>query len=300
MSNSVFRSSIFTFLIGENKTPIAVHAEAIAKHSKALNALINGGMEEAKAGRASLPDVSEDTFLRFCQYAYAGDYSTPPFTTIEAEAEEVPVDASDWPPPPPPPGPGSPPFYAQQLDEEEPAMPLVDADSYWGSFVPPNKKKKGNSATNKMTSLWDSFSKLSFNANHIRHSFVHSCIVVENSSDLEDFTPVFLAHSRLYVFADKYGIEPLKLLTLEKLHQTLVGFKCFEKRLDDVTELVRFSYCNDNTPDEGKDHLRDLVLQFITCKQDIIRETESFLALLEESGPLARDFWLSVRKSLLT
>lgn len=64
-------------------------------------------------------------------------------------------------------------------------------------------------------------------------------------------------------------------------------------------EPVQFANCNDNTPDGANDQLRDLVLQYVTCMQDKIGELEAFLALLEEGGPLARDFWGSVRKSLL-
>jgi hypothetical protein len=62
----------------------------IARQSKALNALINGGMEEAKEGFAVFPDITEGDFLRSCQYAYTCDYKPPPFG-IDVEEEEDPV-----------------------------------------------------------------------------------------------------------------------------------------------------------------------------------------------------------------
>lgn len=70
-------------MVGEGKTAIGIHADVVATQSKALNVLVNGEMGEAKAGCASLPDVNEDDFLRFCQYAYTGDYATPPFGILE-------------------------------------------------------------------------------------------------------------------------------------------------------------------------------------------------------------------------
>jgi hypothetical protein len=36
-------------------------------------------MLEAENGESVLDDVSEDTFIRLCQFAYTGDYETPSF-----------------------------------------------------------------------------------------------------------------------------------------------------------------------------------------------------------------------------
>lgn len=80
MWNSVFRSKQFLFVVGKDQTEFAVHSAIIAKQSKALDVLINGPMAEASDGRAVLKDVDEDTFIRFCQFAYTGDYVTPEST----------------------------------------------------------------------------------------------------------------------------------------------------------------------------------------------------------------------------
>lgn len=81
---SVFRSKQFVFLIGELQAEFTVHAAIIAKQSKALDALINGSMKEAFSGKAIFEDIAEDTFIRFCQFAYTGDYTTPDFIHIPA------------------------------------------------------------------------------------------------------------------------------------------------------------------------------------------------------------------------
>lgn len=110
---------------------------------------------------------------------------------------------------------------------------------------------------------------------------------------------MFLAHARIYVFADKYGIETLKCLALDKLHQTLAGYTFFNDTCEDIIELVRFSYSNDDTPDGANDQLRDLVLQFITAQLDKVGESEAFLLLLEEGGPIVRDVWQSIHRKHL-
>ncbi|QDS68221.1 hypothetical protein FKW77_010584 [Venturia effusa] len=272
-SIDVYRSRIFTFLVGEEKTAIGVHADVFASQSKVLNAMINGKMEEAQAGCAFLPDVSENDFLRFCQYAYTGDYAPPPFGILdEASASdngcfepkptiEVPHEISE-------------PTAEEPLDlSVEPAL-VGD----W-IFSPTTGLERSKKSLPKYSSSSDT--------------------VIKNTSKLEDCAPVFLAHSRLHLFADKYGIETLKCLALDKLHGTLVGYTFFNDKCEDIVELVRFSYSNDNTPDGANDLLRDLVLQFVIAQQDKVGRSEAFLSLLEEGGPLVRDFWLSVQNMLL-
>ncbi|ORY10230.1 hypothetical protein BCR34DRAFT_588707 [Clohesyomyces aquaticus] len=70
------QSHQFTFFVGQEGTPIMVHAAAIAAASQQLNALINGGMEESKKRCARIEDVTVDDFIRFCEYAYRGDYTS--------------------------------------------------------------------------------------------------------------------------------------------------------------------------------------------------------------------------------
>lgn len=60
----------------------------------------------------------------------------------------------------------------------------------------------------------------------------------------EDYTEVFLCHARLYVFAEKYDIEPLRKLSKQKIHQTLIGFHLYTERVGDIVVLLRYVYAN--------------------------------------------------------
>lgn len=64
----------------------------------------------------------------------------------------------------------------------------------------------------------------------------------ENKDSLEDYTPVFLGHARLYIFAEERMIDDLKTLCLHKLHKTLMSFTLCEDRRTDIVELVRYAY----------------------------------------------------------
>ncbi|KUJ14614.1 uncharacterized protein LY89DRAFT_117356 [Mollisia scopiformis] len=62
---------------------------------------------------------------------------------------------------------------------------------------------------------------------------------------------------------------------------------------ESIVDLVRFSYSNVNTRDtevgQDIDSLRRMVIHFVACVFEKIGMNESFLVLMEEGGPLARD-----------
>ena len=51
-----------------------VHEAAFAEQSRALSALMQGVMIEGSAGQAKWEDMDMETFTRFAQFAYTGDY----------------------------------------------------------------------------------------------------------------------------------------------------------------------------------------------------------------------------------
>lgn len=77
----IINSRIFKFTVGEQidgtATEFNVHEGAFAQLSTPLKTLTQGDSPEAEAGHATWPDVSKDTFERFSQFAYTGDYSIP-------------------------------------------------------------------------------------------------------------------------------------------------------------------------------------------------------------------------------
>jgi len=56
-------------------TEFFVHEEAVAQTSKPLHTLVKGGLSEAQAVCTTWKDVDKETFKRFIQFAYTGDYS---------------------------------------------------------------------------------------------------------------------------------------------------------------------------------------------------------------------------------
>ena len=131
--------------------------------------------------------------------------------------------------------------------------------------------------------LWDNFISISYaiSAPSIQpRKLQESC---------EDYTEVFLCHVQLYVFAEKYDIDPLRRLSLHKLQRTLAGYTLYDERVGDVVELIRYSYSNTTDHSGHTDDLRSLVTHYAACMiEDLARRAE-FRSLLQEAGSFAGD-----------
>lgn len=113
----------------------------------------------------------------------------------------------------------------------------------------------------------------------------------ENTGSWEVFTPAFLEKARLYVLADKYGIDSLCQMVLSKLHQMLKNFKIYDTGVSGIIEFVRFVYLN-TPPNYGHkvDSLRNFVTRYVVSVLGQIGENEYFQELLQ-GGPFICGFW---------
>ncbi|PWY96714.1 hypothetical protein BO94DRAFT_552276 [Aspergillus sclerotioniger CBS 115572] len=91
-------SSLFTFIVGQEKKEIVVHSAPLASLSPALDKLMNGTMLEAKLHQVDWSAVvEEDTFVRLCEFAYVGDYTPPSCSDDEAAPVPTPTCNSEAP-----------------------------------------------------------------------------------------------------------------------------------------------------------------------------------------------------------
>jgi hypothetical protein len=295
--NSAFSSKQFVFVVGEGQAEFSVHAAVISKQSKALDVLINGPMAEASDGKAIFEDIQEDTFIRFCQFAYTGNYTTPEFThkpaveppdicpSVALSHDASATDRDDSRPIEEPIEEPSIELESEPVPEPE---PVPDDNEFWG-LKPKNSKKSKKPSKSRL--LRQSLDDKLYNIETIRTVITARCEVRQNSSPTEDYTKVFLGHAHLYVFAEKWGIEDLKTLALFKLHKTLVSFTLYAARRPDIVQLLRCAYSNDHTPDlvDAVDDLRSLVMLYTACEVENLIHCPEFLSLIGEGGQLAQD-----------
>lgn len=277
---------------------MTIHTALVAKQSSALKSLVSGSMEEAQTKTAIWEDVDEETFGLYAQFVYTGDYTppshvieyvrvprsrsaSPPAATAEPTEPEIAFDLDDFDAKPP----DSP--LEEELD--------IEVDVYRRSrYV--SKKKKGKQAAYlecKPVALEvievPKPSRIRFH--DLSYSILDLSLPTSpraNARPFQNFTPVFLGHARLYVFAEKYDIPALQTLALYKLHRTLCIFTLYAARYGDIVELARYVYAN--TPSRPvMDPLREMLVQYIAYEATSVARCAQCRELVEENGSFASD-----------
>lgn len=235
----------------------------MAEQSPALESLVNGSMQEATSGTVIWEDVEEETFGRFAQFVYTWDYDAPSHTTMRDHSKLSPLEKA----------------------EEEPDTAAESAWLKGGWDLPDHSIPQPSSKSKKKLK----FPELSYPGPTRPEPFNNTRQQPrKNKSPKEDYRPVFLAHARLYVLAEKYGIKTLKAKVLQKLHLTLCHFTLYKACIRGVVDLIRYTYAN--TPSlKCTDQLRELVVHFVTDHPSELAASKNFLALVEEGGPFSRD-----------
>jgi hypothetical protein len=279
-------------MIGKEKKTVVVHANAIAATCNQMTVLINGNMNEASTRCAEIGNVEVEDFVRFCEYAYSGDFTVPTWKQDETPNAHEPVVDLTWP--------GEPVDEVPRPDVsigEEIPEPLED----WAFRPEDILKKKKSKAKRLASNLREIFVNRTYQADgdNARSEIQGRFKPYANDTANQDFTPVFLAYARLYTFAHFRAIEPLKALTLQKLHSTLKGFKLYHKRVGDIVKLAEYAYTTDDLPGRGNngtiDLLRQLVVEYIVCEINTIGMCREFVEFMEDGGEFVGDFWRTMR-----
>lgn len=263
-------SRSFKFFLGLNETEIVVHEEAIANQSPALEAMMRGNMAESTSGTAKWHDIEEQTFVRFAQFAYTGDYSVPlvamDATTISQEHED--------------------PQVVLETPSEEFYFPAEDVVQ-WGLST--KKKAKSGRIADKPPPR--PFGSLTYPLLQPRSKFADTCDPVVVCSSEGDIMQGLLCHVSLYILAEKWGIDSLKALTLFKLHKTLCIFPLDESKVFPIVELARSGYSGTPDLENRMDELRVLICQYVAANAKVMYKSKDFQDLIEEGGAFVRDLF---------
>ncbi|KAI1460394.1 hypothetical protein F4805DRAFT_392030 [Annulohypoxylon moriforme] len=269
--NVIAASKPFRFLVGPSKKEFFIHSELVAQASKPLWILVNGEWKEGKEGVVEWSEVDEETFSRFCEFAYTGNYhaAEPIHDTPSAllgieekpSSEEV-IEASST---------------AESRLEREP-------EDQWSTWATSTKvKKKGiKSGISKKDTMLEAF-----------RTGDRECILPEvptsNLNPSTDYSEVLLSHTHLYAFADCYDIEKLMILCVRKLRAQLILFNLHGgARANDIAQLIDYSYKNTRSESFMQDNLRSMLSTYVACHIEELWSNVYFQDVLG-SGEVSRD-----------
>ena len=227
--------------------------------------MINGHLSEAKQGFAILDDVDEGTFVRFIRWAYSKNYPAPEHTWAEPGGDFPEGSKTE----------------AAQKEGSITDDPLDD----WGTSVKNKKKKKKKSASALSSSL-----KESFISGYECWSSDPMIGPRSNRHPQEDYTQVLLSHARLYVFAEKYDIQPLKKLSHQKLQHTLSIYTLYPERVGDITTLLKYVYANTAETIDGTEDIRTMLAHYVGTEMDTLIKYGDIKELMLDHGELLGDF----------
>ncbi|KAH8650847.1 hypothetical protein BGZ60DRAFT_436726 [Tricladium varicosporioides] len=123
------------------------------------------------------------------------------------------------------------------------------------------------------------------NRNHYASTTEPSTIFNSNIN----YSPILLSHAALYFLASSNEVHALKVLTLYKLHKTLLVFVLDDTNICNIVDLVRYSYekCDGDVGCE----LRTLVCQFLVLNAVALSGYDEFMRLLKKGGQFVEDFF---------
>lgn len=243
-------------------------------------------MSTANTRTETLPDIDPDTFVRFCEFAYTGDYTPPMWQTVDARSDTVLKEPAGHDEP-------EPAYEAVCVPEnEQPKLP--EDDWSWDFRASKKKAKRGKISREAQVPnprQTDLLTGDTYYPSIRREEFDIECTPRGNDSASQDFTSVFLGHAKVYVLAERYDISQLSDLALHKLNATLKQFQLFEERVEDLMQLARFTYSNTYNYESRVDRLQKLVVRFIASYQGALVRNQSFHALLGEGGQFVIDLF---------
>lgn len=274
----IFKGPMFSFLVGKDETPVLTHAAAISATSKQMDTLINNGMKGSQEKTAKLPEIEYNDFVRFCEYAYSGHYSTPRATTPQPETV---TDGKERMP-------------EEDLSQsrKRPRFEVTSALRHTSNSSERNNAEIDRSmlpfAERPSSTPWvleDLCTELiALTEKNPRWKYVRDFQVQNNDSPETDFTEVLLAHARLYAFTTYRLINRLRRMAAYKLIRTVMDLKLqLGKRVDDILELIRYVFNHPGlVTSRSVDNVKHSLVRYVTVETNTIRRHEGFYQLMQE------------------
>ncbi|MCJ1473682.1 hypothetical protein MMC13_002333 [Lambiella insularis] len=287
---SYYTSVPFKFVVDGN--PYYIHKDLVSLHSKPLNCMMNGSMEEAQKGYAILKEVDGGTFERFIEWAYKGFYTAATFGLHSSSSSPASPNKDDC-------GTDEIPevFEISRSDEESREVDLDTGDLPSPEGRKITKKRAAYKLNNGIKTERDLREVFLQREYTFRKEKIDIPSPRANRGADENYTEVFLSHARLYVFAETYDIQDLKILALENLHNTLAVYTLYRQRTGDIVTLLRYAYANTAGYKRDRNDLRTLLRHYVGYEMGLLMGDEEFKELMiEDGGALLSDFFRMVKK----
>ncbi|KAG5986367.1 hypothetical protein E4U52_000300 [Claviceps spartinae] len=286
----------FKFVVGKEGKEVYMHSALVARWSKVLDKMMSSPFIEGQQGSqgfAVLADEDVRTVAAFAEFVYTGDYHLPSVEApLDSKTEHGGTESHDtsdcW---------DSDKVLGRPFNDHWTALATSEEYGYRkpssdpvtpskATFWPCTKCYWQSRHDNNCTSCGQGTYTLDVPSAPAPPS-VPPAPVLNPGSMRTDYSEFFIAHAKVFAFADCYGIDALMDLSMRRLHQALCGFRLSKTRVGDILALVRFCY---ERP--GPEKLKRLVASYSAAIMDPGVSNlipDCFQQLLKERGDFAAD-----------
>ena len=235
----------------------------------------------------TLSGVDASTFKRVIDWMYANDYQVPSPDMMcgnrTGKPHKPPTDlVSLWS--------SCSPFtpYVSDADRDRgpwggPLGSGSGRDSWGVPNVPPSVQTLGNTFT-----LHEHYY-----INSVGRSYSASA---NNKDPSENFTKVFLAYAKVYVFADQWCMEGLKFYALTNLHIESRNYNLWSHHTGEMVALLAHVYEHTSSGSEdAPEPMRKMVMMYAGLHMEMMLDDNAFLVLLAGNQDLMKDHAKTVK-----
>jgi hypothetical protein len=102
--------------------------------------------------------------------------------------------------------------------------------------------------------------------------------------------PDLLAHAKIYVFATRYLVDPLRKQFLKSLHRDLCGFSLDSHDVSQIFDLLAYTYeVTGRQEPSGSYSLGNLVVDYVSCNMQALTKNPCFRRILDEHEEIGSD-----------
>ncbi|KAI8634397.1 hypothetical protein F5Y19DRAFT_487808 [Xylariaceae sp. FL1651] len=261
LDNHILNSESFVFVIGPEAKRYTVHKAAFRGLSHYFKVLMDALKLEAREGCVIWNDICVSAFSCLCQFAYTKTY-----------------DAPAVPDPQPP---------ARIFDHNAriPRVGVQNAENLWDWYQIARFTRASNIVQNHFYSVSHFLSRVEEYQPENRVTF-NSGLVLNPG---KDYTGTPMCHAKVFVLADRYGIEQLKLVAIRKLGEALFYMKL--KCAKDVVPVIHYAVAHSRL----KDCLRDTLARYVLSVTRLMKKSEELDKAVEESPDFAVDIYFAMQ-----
>lgn len=228
---------------------------SFSSHVPHLHFLLSWRTRESIERVAKIPDVDEETFARFVEFLYTGDYNSPSPAPVhevstgkqgsDNDEHQTSITAKTLPHA----HDDSMELYMDTSPELVPEVPEPEPDRWGFATTRKDRKKQKQSAVIPGSPLDQKHSKLP----DPDISAILACPLPTSSKirrnivGRNDYAALFVCHAQLYILGDKYDVRPLKVLASERLSRSFRHYERAELPSADFPNLVRYVF--EHTPE---------------------------------------------------